>query len=292
MFDTFDTFPSIYISFSVASSSNSVCLFCVIMPSALSSIVKYIIFIFLVHYTRIHSQSVPAKLVMAVPSTVDIELGENDLETGRRDQCIIKTAYKGASVAPPSLADIPVTYHYLTFETELPSASTSRLSNDGALPEPSLPNLKKYSSPFTWSESRKAYTIYLSCAVTVVTAYSAGSYGSATAQLSDYWGISQVAVYVGITTFTVGFAIAPMILAPFSEINGRYPVFVATGLLFVVCQLFCAITRSYPGMLVARFFVGVGGSTFSTMVGGVVSDIYRPEDRNKPMALFTGQSRG
>jgi len=41
-------------------------------------------------------------------------------------------------------------------------------------------------------------------------------------------------------------------------------------------------------MLVARFFVGVGGSTFSTMVGGVVSDIYHTADRNTPMALFSG----
>jgi MFS family permease len=41
-------------------------------------------------------------------------------------------------------------------------------------------------------------------------------------------------------------------------------------------------------MLVVRFFVGVGGSTFSTMVGGVVSDIYHAQDRNTPMALFSG----
>jgi MFS family permease len=40
-------------------------------------------------------------------------------------------------------------------------------------------------------------------------------------------------------------------------------------------------------MLVARFFAGVGGSTFSTMVGGIIADIYLPPDRNTPMALFS-----
>ena len=80
-----------------------------------------------------------------------------------------------------------------------------------------------------------------------------------------------------------------MVMAPFSEIRGRRPVFIATGILFVICQLCCAITRSYGGMLVARFFGGVGGSTFSTMVGGVISDIYHDEDRNAPMALFSGK---
>ena len=43
-------------------------------------------------------------------------------------------------------------------------------------------------------------------------------------------------------------------------------------------------------MLIVRFFVGCGGSTFSTMVGGVVSDIYHSEDRNTPMALFSGSA--
>lgn len=67
----------------------------------------------------------------------------------------------------------------------------------------------------------------------------------------------------------------------------------------------------FSGLLVARFFQGVGActypylrlslhpvssmlyadqkwlATFSTMVGGVISDIYHAEERNTPMALFS-----
>lgn len=66
----------------------------------------------------------------------------------------------------------------------------------------------------------------------------------------------------------------------------------------------CGGTHSFAGLLVARFFQGVGGckislspfiyrsntspATFSTMVGGVISDIYHAQDRNTPMALFSG----
>ncbi|KAI4135331.1 MAG: hypothetical protein LQ347_000750 [Umbilicaria vellea] len=195
---------------------------------------------------------------------------------------------KSLSIPEATAEESPIVYHYLTFETELPAPSTLFSSNPNAPPAPEPPDLRNYVSPFTWSESRKNFTTWLSCAVTVVTAYTAGSYSPAAAQLSAEWGVGQVAIYVGITTFTTGFAIAPMVLAPFSEINGRKPVFVATGILFVICQLCCAVTRSYPGMLLARFFAGVGGSTFSTMVGGVVSDIYHAEDRNTAMALFSG----
>ncbi|KAF2815033.1 MFS general substrate transporter, partial [Mytilinidion resinicola] len=180
-----------------------------------------------------------------------------------------------------------IVWHYLTFETELPSP-TSTYILEGQQSPPKPPDLVKYTSPFEWSKLRKKLIIWGACAATAITAFSAGSYSPGVGQMTKEWHISDVAALVGITTFTTGFGVAPMVLAPFSEIHGRKPVFLVTGLLFVVCQLCCALTRSYGGMLVARFFLGVGGSTFSTMVGGVVSDIYHTEDRNTPMALFSG----
>ncbi|KAI9870019.1 MAG: hypothetical protein M1823_008875, partial [Watsoniomyces obsoletus] len=69
---------------------------------------------------------------------------------------------------------------------------------------------------------------YLSCSVNAVAAYASGAYASPEAQLIAKWGVSHVVYNLGITIFTIGFGIAPMILAPFSEINGRRPVFIAT----------------------------------------------------------------
>ncbi|KAH7078985.1 major facilitator superfamily domain-containing protein [Paraphoma chrysanthemicola] len=181
-----------------------------------------------------------------------------------------------------------IIWHYLTFETELPYPTTIHPTSPNQEPPPEPPNLAKYGDPFQWSEARKNMTIWVACVITALTAFSAGSYSPGVGQMTQEWGVSSVAALVGITTFTTGFGVAPMVLAPFSEINGRRPVFIASGLLFVLCTLCSGLTRSYAGMLVVRFLVGVGGSTFSTMVGGVVSDIYHTEDRNTPMALFSG----
>ena len=203
-----------------------------------------------------------------------IAIGVEDVHSFKSAEKKIKGGE--ASLSPSSLENEPIIYHYLTFETEMPSPTKLGPVRDVSFaPEP--PDLRNYVSPFTWSEPRKTFTTWLSCAVTIIVAYTAGSYSPPSDQMAKYWDVSQVAIYVGITMFTTGFAIAPMVLAPFSELNGRKPVFVATGILFVVCQLCCAVTRSYPGMLLARFFTGVGGSTFSTMVGGVVSDIYHTQ---------------
>ena len=229
-------------------------------------------------------------------SSTDRGNGFNSYEKEMSDETIASNSSlqgkiqqsRDASPATMSVKETPITYHYLTFETELPAPTsfTSSLSDASAPPE--QPNLKRYTSPFEWSPARKNVVLLLSCAATAVVAYCAGAYSTVSAQMEKEWHVSQVAIDIGITTFTSGFAIAPMILAPFSEINGRKPVFLATGALFVVSQIGCAVTSSYAGMLVARFWAGVGASTFSTMVGGVISDIYHGPERNTPMSLFSG----
>ncbi|KAK3675308.1 hypothetical protein LTR78_004818 [Recurvomyces mirabilis] len=183
-----------------------------------------------------------------------------------------------------------IVWHYLTHETDLPSpAYLSRSSyDDTRSPPPECPDVKKYMSPFMWAARQKQILTWLSVLATCLCAYGAGAYAPAEGQMMQKWHISETAISVGIGTFTWGFGIAPMFLAPFSEIQGRRPVFVITGVLWVIFQMVCAVTPTYAGMIVARFLVGCCSSTFSTMVGGVVSDIYAAKDRNTAMALFAG----
>ncbi|KEF54560.1 uncharacterized protein A1O9_09002 [Exophiala aquamarina CBS 119918] len=192
----------------------------------------------------------------------------------------------GYAAFPGSQNSGNIEYRYLTFDSALPLNPI--FPPDLSIQIPPCPNLKDYDNPFAWSLTRKKLMTYLSCSVNITAAYSAGSYASPALELTEKWGVSNVAYNVGITVFTLGFGVAPMVLAPFSEINGRRPVFIATGILFVICQLGCALTESYGGMLAARLFLGVGGSTFSTMVGGILADVWETADRNTPMVLFTG----
>ena len=122
---------------------------------------------------------------------------------------------------------------YLDFDTPLPNPmGISSSPRPGQSPPPSPPNLKKYTSPFLWSKSRKTIITMISCCVTALSAYAAGEYTPPSEELTAKWHVSKVAYNVGITLFTLGFGIAPMVLAPFSEINGRRPIFVASGLVF------------------------------------------------------------
>ena len=189
--------------------------------------------------------------------------------------------------------DDEIFWHYLTFETKLPHpAHIARLDPEveNSHPPPECPNLKKYTNPFLWPKRRKQFMSWFGCVSTTICAYGAGAYASGEEQITEEWNISQPAFGVGIAVFTAGFAVAPMFLAPFSEINGRKPVFVVAGILWTLFQLTCALTPNFGGMLAARFLVGGASSVFATMVGGVVADFYEASDRNFAMSIFAGGS--
>ncbi|KAF5235758.1 hypothetical protein FAUST_6871 [Fusarium austroamericanum] len=183
----------------------------------------------------------------------------------------------------------PISYLYLTLDTPLPTVPSYHGSTPSDTPSlPQCPDLRPYASPFTMPRARKNIMLALSCIATMLTAYTAGTYSPPSRAMAKDIGASHTATLVGITTFCAGFAFAPMALAPISEIWGRRPVFILAGFVFVIFQAVCSVMPDLVGMLIARFFVGVGGSVFSSVVGGVIADLWEKEERNTPMALFSG----
>ncbi|KAH8906349.1 MFS general substrate transporter [Coniochaeta sp. PMI_546] len=195
------------------------------------------------------------------------------------------------SPLPPSKSPLDagsdIRHVYLTFNRAVPAANLEQSSQ--TQPPPPPPDLTAYINPTLYPTHRKNLMLLLCCIATFLTAYAAGSYSPATSLIkAELHAPSTLGVIGGVSTFCLGFALAPMVLAPFSEINGRYPVFVVSGVIFVIFQAVCGVVTNLAGMLVARFFVGVGGSVFSTMVGGVIADLYEKSERNTPMALYSG----
>lgn len=114
-----------------------------------------------------------------------------------------------------SLGDSPITvptiYKYLEWTTQ-PGELYS-------FPERLPSSVTKQTDPFTWNPKQKRMILALACYSTGMAGYSGGAYTSGLDQMSVEWGVSRVALLVGVTTFTTGFAIAPLLLAPLSEVS-------------------------------------------------------------------------
>lgn len=125
-----------------------------------------------------------------------------------------------------------IEYLYLELETPLPTPQITLPPGPNQSPAPECPDMKQYISPFLWPKWRKTMMTWISCGVTALAGYSAGEVSPASTELTAKWGISGVVYNLSITIFCIGFALAPMVLAPFSELNGRRPIFVVSGVVF------------------------------------------------------------
>ncbi|KAF6805875.1 MFS multidrug transporter [Colletotrichum musicola] len=177
----------------------------------------------------------------------------------------------------------------VTFDANLPIPVLDT-DNEATPPDlkPPVHLNAKFRSPLTWSTSRRSIALFLLCMASIFSSVAASAYSPTKEAMASEWGVNRTAVLVGITIFTTGFAFTPMILAPISEVWGRKLVFASTGVVLVICQICSAEAKSYSGMMAARFFAGVGCSSYSGMIGGTISDIYAPHERNTPMTIFSG----
>lgn len=74
------------------------------------------------------------------------------------------------------------------------------------------------------------------------------------------FGVSAEVGTVGLSTFIMGFAIGPLLLAPLSEFFGRRPVYLISFGIFVLLQFATAFGNNIAVILVFRFLQGFFGS--------------------------------
>ena len=75
--------------------------------------------------------------------------------------------------------------------------------------------------------------------------------------------------------------------AAFSQVFGRRPILLLTLLLFAVGAILCAISQSFPLMLVGRSIQGAGAGGLITLTQILLTDMVPLRDRSKYLALIS-----
>ncbi|KAJ6621329.1 MFS polyamine transporter [Mycena sp. CBHHK59/15] len=143
-------------------------------------------------------------------------------------------------------------------------------------------------NPLNWSYEHKwAATIAVS-SFTFISPISSSMIAPASAQLASQFGITDSAV-VALTTsvFVLGYAFGPLFLAPLSELFGRSKVIQFSNLFYLVWNLACGFAKSQEQLIAFRFLAGLGGSAPLSVGGGVLSDVWRTEQRGRASAIYS-----
>ena len=105
--------------------------------------------------------------------------------------------------------------------------------------------------------------------------------------LRDFSSDNQLLGSFVVSVYVLGYAAGPIVIAPLSELYGRYAVYNATNVLFVAFTVACAVAPSLDSLVGFRWLEGVAGSAAITMGGGTIADMFVQEQRGRAMALWS-----
>ncbi|CZR53517.1 related to multidrug resistant protein [Phialocephala subalpina] len=145
--------------------------------------------------------------------------------------------------------------------------SLSRLLNFAALGAPG-----DVSSSSTLTYCRKQSTNFLKPGVGDV--------------LKEFHSSSHLLGSLVVSVYILGYAAGPLVIAPFSEMYGRAPVYHVSNTLFVIFTIACAVSSSLNMLIGFRLLAGIAGSTVITIGGGTFGDMFTPKERVPAMSVW------
>ncbi|CCE31460.1 related to multidrug resistant protein [Claviceps purpurea 20.1] len=98
---------------------------------------------------------------------------------------------------------------------------------------------------------------------------------------------SQVQRVLVLSVFIAAYALGPLGWGPLSELYGRVIVLQLSNMLFLVFNLGCGLAQTRDQMIAFRFLAGIGGSAPLAIGGGVLSDLFRAEERGRALSVYS-----
>lgn len=106
-------------------------------------------------------------------------------------------------------------------------------------------------------------------------------------QIMEHFHISREVSVLGISFYILGLGLGPLFLSPLSELYGRRTTYIYSLTLSLAFQCLTTWSTTIEGVMFGRFLSGFFGSSFLSVAGGSISDIYEKKDIGIPMAIYT-----
>ena len=89
------------------------------------------------------------------------------------------------------------------------------------------------------------------------------------------FGVGREVAVLGVSLYTLGFTMGPVLAAPLSELYGRRPIYWTTMPLLLVFTAVAASSNHIVVLMIFRFLAGFGGSG-ALAVGAGMNTSYHP----------------
>ncbi|CAI7583387.1 unnamed protein product [Penicillium glandicola] len=103
----------------------------------------------------------------------------------------------------------------------------------------------------------------------------------------EFHTTSSITGPLALSLFLLMYSMGPILLGPFSELYGRWPVLQVGSLFYLAFNLGSGFCTSMTQLLIFRLLSGTGASASLAVGASIVGDVFRKEERGLPVALVS-----
>ncbi|KAJ7650916.1 multidrug resistance protein 4 [Roridomyces roridus] len=143
-------------------------------------------------------------------------------------------------------------------------------------------------NPRNWALGKKWTSAAIVSLYTFIPPLSSSILAPGLPELAEKYKITNSTILAfTLSIFLLSYGVAPLILAPLSEMYGRRWVLNLGNFITIGFTVGCAFAPNTGALLAFRFLSGLSGSASVACGGGVVGDLFSERDRALAMALYT-----
>ncbi|KAK7428210.1 hypothetical protein QQZ08_005276 [Neonectria magnoliae] len=91
---------------------------------------------------------------------------------------------------------------------------------------------------------------------------------------------------MALSIYLLATAFGPLVIGPLSEIYGRQRILHVSDIWFLVWNFACGFAYTKGLLIAARFLAGFGASSVYALAGGVLGDVWSPEQRGRSLGMY------
>jgi multidrug resistance protein len=142
-------------------------------------------------------------------------------------------------------------------------------------------------NPKNWTDRKKWTNVFLLSVLTIVTALGTSMFAPGIPQImAEFHSTSSTTATFMVSIYILGFVFGPLVVAPLSEIYGRWILYNVGNLLLTAFTIGTARSTSIGMILAFRFLMGFAACVPITIGSGSIADIMPIETRGRAMSIW------
>ncbi|CAM1501088.1 Fc.00g102500.m01.CDS01 [Cosmosporella sp. VM-42] len=137
-----------------------------------------------------------------------------------------------------------------------------------------------------FSRRRKAVIVAVLSLNAFLSPISSTSVLAATPEVAAEYGTTGSIINVSNAGYMVFMGLSPLIWGPMTQVFGRWPITILTGILFFLLSLATALAPNLAAFFVFRALSAFEGTAFILLGPACIGDIYKPTERGTAMGWF------